>query len=70
MTSYSHSNFLNIVIKELAERNHTITYWNGLKQSKELAATQNVRILYSEHLEETLVYHNKMYDFDDRYIKF
>lgn len=46
-TSYSHTNFFLPVIKELAHRNHTITFWNGLKPRSEI---ERVTQLSSEQL--------------------
>ena len=46
-TSYSHTNFFLPVIKELAARGHSVTYWNGLKPREEIA---NVHQMYSQEL--------------------
>ena len=46
-TSYSHSNFLIPVIKELANRGHSVTFWNGLRPREQI---DNVTQLYSEKL--------------------
>ena len=46
-TAPSHSNFFLPIVKELAGRGHSITYWNGLEPRAEMA---NVRQLYSENL--------------------
>ena len=58
ITSPSHTNFFKPVVKALAERNHTITYWNGLKPDKSLMVFPNVRTLYSESVGAFNVDHN------------
>ena len=48
-TCKSHSNFFMPIVKTLASRGHTITYWNGLEPKAPMA---NVRQLFSESLRE------------------
>ena len=49
ITAPSHSNFFKPVVRELANRGHTVTYWNGLKPSL-YGSGGNLRQLYSEQL--------------------
>lgn len=52
-TAPSHSNFIRPVVKELASRGHTVTYWNGLKPAiNEERLKYNLRQLYSPSLDE------------------
>ena len=49
----SHSNFVRPVVKELASRGHTVTYWNGLKPAiNDKSLKHNLRQLYSPVLGE------------------
>ena len=61
ITAPSHSNFFKPVVKELASRGHTVTYWNGLKPGPRL---DNVRQLYSDTL--GLINSDHQVDFNDR----
>ena len=49
-TCRSHSNFFRPVVGRLADRGHTLTYWNGLEPSSDLPST--VRQLYTDQLHE------------------
>lgn len=52
-TMPSHSNFIRPVVKELASRGHTVTFWNGLEPTiKDLSLNNNLRQLYSPSLGE------------------
>lgn len=50
ITSPSHSNFFKPVVKELVDRGHSVTYWNGLKPSG--VESSRLRLLYSSQLGE------------------
>ena len=65
ITFPSHSNFIKPVVKELDERGHFVTYWNGL-ETKLITSknTTNLRILNSPNLNRLNVNHNV--DFNDR----
>jgi len=52
VTAPSHSNFIRPMVRELANRGHTVTYWNGLKSDKDSLPRNNLRQLYSEALGE------------------
>ena len=52
-TMPSHSNFIRPVVKELASRGHTVTFWNGLEPAiKDPLLKSNLRQLYSPSLGE------------------
>lgn len=61
ITAPSHSNYFKPVVKQLAKRGHTVTYWNGLKPEP---AMNNVRQLYSEAL--GLINSDHKVTFEDR----
>ena len=52
ITTPSHSNFFQPVIKALADKGHEVSYWNGLKPSKGLMENKsaNLNLLYSAEL--------------------
>ena len=54
VTCQSRTNFIKPIVKALAERNHSVTYWNGLKPDKTLMATPNLRTFYSERVGQVL----------------
>jgi hypothetical protein len=49
-TCRSHSNFFRPVVRQLADRGHTLTYWNGLEPRNDLPST--VRQLYTDELHD------------------
>lgn len=56
-TAPSHSNFFRPVVNVLANRGHSVTFWNGLKPQNESALRNrnqkiNLRLLYSPQLEK------------------
>ena len=52
-TAPSHSNFVRPVVKALASRGHTVTYWNGLKPAiNDESLKYNLRQLYSPSIDE------------------
>jgi glucuronosyltransferase len=52
-TAPSHSNFIRPVVKELASRGHSVTYWNGLKPAiNDESLKYNLKQLYSPSLDE------------------
>ena len=61
ITAPSHSNFFKPIVKELASRGHTVTYWNGLKPGPRV---DNVRQLYSDTL--GLINSDHQITFNDR----
>ena len=65
ITAPSHSNFIRPVVIELANRGHTVTYWNGLKPSSNARKLLNVRHLYSESLHQLNGNHHTTVGFDD-----
>lgn len=48
ITSQSHTNFFKPVVKELVDRGHSVTYWNGLKMSG--SESSQLRLLYSPEI--------------------
>ena len=60
-TTYSHTNFFIPVVKELARRGHSVTYWNGLKPREEI---DNVVQLYSQQLHDFNSNHHRNISFD------
>ena len=48
-TSYSHTNFFWPIIKQLAARGHSVTFWNGLKPREDVV---NVTQLHSQVLHD------------------
>ena len=61
-TSYSHTNFFIPVVKELARRGHSVTYWNGLKPREEI---DNVVQLYSQQLHDFNSNHHRDIGFSE-----
>ena len=53
-TSHSHTHFFFYIIKELANRGHTITHWNGLQPRQEIV---NVTQLFSPELHHFNTHH-------------
>ena len=63
ITSPSHTNFFKPVVRELAERGHQVTYWNGLKTSNDVRNNKtNLEILYSHEMERFNSDHNMRFD--------
>ena len=52
ITTPSHSNFFQPVVKALADRGYVVSYWNGLKPSKGFMENKmtNLNLLYSPEL--------------------
>ena len=65
ITAPSHSNFIRPIVKALARRGHTLTYWNGLKPDA-AESSPNVRQLYSEEIGLINSDHNMGFDDRDR----
>ena len=67
VTSPSHSNFFRPVVRELAERGHYVTYWNGIPPDKSIFSNQtanNLRVIYSSSL-ATINNHHKTISIKD-----
>ncbi|XP_046639071.1 UDP-glycosyltransferase UGT5-like [Daphnia pulicaria] len=64
ITTNSHSNFIKPVAKALADRGHTVTYWNGLPPDKETLTNPkaNLNLLYSPGLRPLNDNHQVGYD--------
>ncbi len=68
ITAPSHSNFFKPVVRELVNRGHFVTYWNGLKPGTDMGSAPNFRQLFSERLGQVNAAHG--IGFEDRNHKY